>query len=119
MFGGVYLKFSFATEFIYYNIRFRLRIFSQLQPEEWQKNYFIMKLLPDTGSNLRPNDYKPNTKPLSYRTNDENSRSNSLLTFKCELFIQMTEQSYSLLFTLTVGFILKDLFVILIINLCL
>ena len=30
----------------------------------------------------------------------------------------MTEQSYSSLFTLTVGFILKDFFVILIINLC-
>ena len=42
---------------------------------------------------------------VSYRTNNENSRSNSLLTFKCELFIQMTEQSYSSLFTLTIGFI--------------
>ena len=61
--------------------------------------------LPDTGSNLLLNDYKSNTKPLSYRTNDENSRSNSLLTFKCELFIQMTEQSYSSLLTLTIGFI--------------
>ena len=52
-----------------------------------------------------PDDYKSNTKPLSYRTNDENSRSDNLLTFKCELLFQMTEQSYSSLFTLTIGFI--------------
>ena len=64
-----------------------------------------MYLLPDTGSNLRPNDYKSKTKPLSYKTNDENSRPNSLSIFKCELFIEMTEQSYSSLFTLTIGFI--------------
>ena len=57
------------------------------------------------GSNLRPDDYKSNTKPLSYRPNDENSRSNSLWTFKCELFIKMTEQLYSSFFTLTIGFI--------------
>ena len=44
-------------------------------------------------------------KPISYRTNDENSRSNSLLTFKRELLFQMTQQSYSSFFTLTSGFI--------------
>ena len=64
-----------------------------------------MWLFPDTGSDLSPNDYKSNTKPLSYRTNDGNSRLNSLLTFKCELLFQMTEQSYPSLFTLTIGFI--------------
>ena len=64
-----------------------------------------MKLFPDTGSNLPPNDNKSNTKSLSYKTNDENFRSNSLLTFECELLFQMTEQSYSSLFTLTIGFI--------------
>ena len=32
-----------------------------------------------------------NTKPLSYRTNDENSPSNRLSTLKCELLFQMTE----------------------------
>ena len=57
------------------------------------------------GSNLPPNDYKSSTKPLNYRTNDENSRSNSSLAFKCELLFRMTEQSYSSLFTLTIGFI--------------
>ena len=69
------------------------------------------------GSNLPPNDYKSNTKPLSCRTNDENSRSNSLLTFKCELLFQVTEQSYSSLFTLTIVLFqcqLEDFFVILI-----
>ena len=53
----------------------------------------IMLLFPDTGSNLPPYDHKSNTKPLSYRTNDENSRSNSLLTLKCELLFQITQQS--------------------------
>ena len=33
------------------------------------------------------------------------SRSNSLLTLKCELLVQMTKQSYASLFTLTIGFI--------------
>ena len=60
------------------------------------------------GSNLPPNDYKSNTKPLIYRTIDENSRSNSLLTFKYELLFQTTEQSYSL-FTLAVGFIPRSI----------
>ena len=64
-------------------------------------NESIMQLFPDTGSNFPPYDHKPNTKPLSYKTKDENSRSNNLLTFKCELF-QMTEQSYPSLLTLTV-----------------
>ena len=54
---------------------------------------------------MRTRLYKPNTKPLSYRTNDENSRSDSLLTFKCEVLFQMNEQSYSSLFTLTNSFI--------------
>ena len=57
------------------------------------------------GLNLSPHGHKSNTKPLSYRTKDENSRSNSLLTLKCELLFQTTEQSYSSLFTLTIGFI--------------
>ena len=52
------------------------------------------------GSNFPPYDHKSNMKPLSCRTNDEDSRSNSLLTLKCELLIQMTEQ-----FTPTIGFI--------------
>ena len=40
----------------------------------------------------------------------KNSRSNSLLTLKCELFFQMTKQSYRSLFTLTmtIGFIVCD-----------
>ena len=62
-----------------------------------------MQFFPDTGSNLPPKDYKSNMKPLSYRSNDENSRSNNFLTFKCELLFQMAEQSYSSLFTLTIG----------------
>ena len=85
-------------------------------------NESVMWLFPDTGSNLPPNDYKSNTKPLSYKANDENSRSNSLFTFKCELLFQMTEQSYSFLFTLIIGFIpmsIKRLTCYFIINLCL
>ena len=35
----------------------------------------------------------------------KNSQFNSLLTLKCELLFQMTEQSYPSLFTLTIGFI--------------
>ena len=35
----------------------------------------------------------------------KNSRSNSLLTLKCELLFQMAEQSHPSLFTLTIGFI--------------
>ena len=44
-------------------------------------------------------------KPLSYRTNNGNSRSNSLLTSKCELLLQMTVQLYPSLFTFTISFI--------------
>ena len=36
----------------------------------------------------------------------KNSRLNGLMTLKCELFFQITEQSYLSLFTLTIGFIL-------------
>ena len=35
----------------------------------------------------------------------KNSLSNSLLTLKCELLFQMTEQSYLSLFTMRIGFI--------------
>ena len=56
------------------------------------------------GSDLSPYDHKSNTKPLSYRTNNENSQSNSLLTFKCQLLFQMTAQSYPSMFTLIIGF---------------
>ena len=42
---------------------------------------------------------------LSNRLKDENAPSYSLLTFKCELLLQMTKQSYPSLFTLTIGFI--------------
>ena len=54
---------------------------------------------------LHNDDHKSNTQQLNYRTNDENSRSNSLLTLKSELLFQMTEQSYPRLLTLTIGFI--------------
>ena len=99
---------NIATEFIYYNLCFRLRIFHNCSLKGGKRTIFqrINNVAsPDTGSNLPPNDYKSNTKPLSYRANDKNSRSNSLSTFKCELLFQMTKQSYSSLFTLTIGFI--------------
>ena len=35
----------------------------------------------------------------------KNFQSDSLLTFKCELLFQMTEQSYPSLFTMTIRFI--------------
>ena len=98
---------NIATEFICYNLRFRLRIFTVVAGRV-ERELFYKRInnvvFPDTGSNLLPDDYKSNTKPLSYRTNDENYRSNSVLTFKCGLLFQMIEQSYSSLFTLTNGF---------------
>ena len=108
MFGRVYLKFSLATDFIFYNLHFRRRIFHSCSLKSRKKTIFCRinnVVFNDTGSNLLHNDYKPNRKPLSYRTNDETSRSNSSLTFKCEMLFQMTEQSYFSLFTLTNGFI--------------
>ena len=64
-----------------------------------------MSLFHDKELNLSPYDHKSNTEPLSYKMNDKNSRSKSLFILKCELLFQMTEQSYTSLFTLTIGFI--------------
>ena len=95
-------------ELSYYNLRFRLGIFHNCSLKGGKRTIFyqISNLaFSDTGSNLLLYDHKSNIKPLSYRTNNENSRSNSLLTFKCELLFQMTVQLYLSLFTFTIGFI--------------
>ena len=59
--------------------------------------------------------HKSNMKPLSYRTNEQNSGSDSLLTSKCELLFQMTTKSY----LPCLHWQLLLLFIILIVSLCL
>ena len=103
---GVYL--NVATEFDIINFASDLELFRSCSLKgEYRTNLELINNLVFAwhGSNLPPCDSESNTKPLSYRTNDENSQSISLLTLKCDLSVQMTKQSYSSLFKLTVGFI--------------
>ena len=67
MFGGVYLKFSSATEFIFITSTSDLEFFT-IVARRVERELLFKRIsnvsFSDKGSNLPPYDHKSNTKPL-------------------------------------------------------